>query len=229
MIEGLPMLGGSEEIFGGLARKLAEVFYKMGLIEITGFVRGVCQGGVGGDLFDQGPQANDGRVLFWRGAYQCPESFFKSILAYVQGCGQVFDPDKATVLFDQLNGLADEEIRLVTGKVCHEECFYDADPVPVGHSRRQAFPDLVQLGGREKIFRRNMLTEQFMRRHPGESVHSAFVEKDQQIGRLFCVEKMAGRHSQTCYGHSGEGPSFLSFHHGYVSPVSKGHYHGSIG
>ena len=93
----------------------------MGLIKITGIICSLCQRRVSGKSIDQFSQADDGSILFWSRAYLAPESLFKRVLADMQGNSQVFDPYDTFLLFDQLDRLADEDIRFMSGKMLHKK------------------------------------------------------------------------------------------------------------
>jgi len=104
----------------------------MGLVEIAGIVSGFGEGCLAGGFCNKASQADDGGVLFWGSPYGRPESFFKGVLADVEGGCQLFYLQAAIVLPDQLECAADEGIRAGIDQVLEEEGLYEIDPIPVG-------------------------------------------------------------------------------------------------
>ena len=80
----LPVLSGSEKVTRGLTCEQTKVFYKVGLIEIAGFICGPGKRGLAGGFCNEVTHTDDGGVLFWCGADGRPEFFLKGVLADIE-------------------------------------------------------------------------------------------------------------------------------------------------
>ena len=178
---------------------------------------------------DQAPEADDGSILFWRGADEGPEPLFEWVLAKMQRRGEIVDADDAAMLPDQLDGVADEQIVSCIGEVTKQEGFDEVYPILIVTGFGQPLQQFVELAGAKEVIGRNALAEQFIRGHPGKGGDAPFFEEDHEVGGISGVDKMPDRFAETGDGDIRQGFHCLRFLFLHSSLIAKRQHQRCIG